>query len=153
MIVGILLKSSQSTLGASVWSNIFPLQRFIMLLLAVTIELMDYSQQMHFLILYLDRNMLFQGRSSIFHSYNLTTITYLSHACFTICTNPSSLFSSCPGSHVTLDFRHSTNSVFVNVLFIYATSLLVCSNIVRSTRLHWYWAILRENGISQYIRA
>lgn len=79
--------------------------------------------------------MLFQGRSSIFHRYNLTTITYLSHACFTICTNPSSLFSSRPGSHVTLDFRHSTNSVFVNVLFIYATSLLVCSNIVRSTHL------------------
>lgn len=93
--------------------------------------------KIHFLILYLDRNMFFQDWSSISYSYNLTTVTYLSHSCFIICTNPSNLFSWSPGSHVTVDFRSSTSSVYVNILFINATSLLLCSNLVRSTHLQW----------------
>lgn len=109
---------------------------------------MDCSQQNTFPHFIFRQKYALPGLSSISHSYNLTTITYLSHACFTICTNPSNLFFWSPGSHVTMDFRHLTNSVFVNVLFIYATSLLICSKIVRSTRLHWCWAILLENGIS-----
>lgn len=115
----------------------FPL--FILLLLAVTFELMDCSQQLHFLFLYLGRNLFFQDWSSIFHGYNHTTIAYLSHSCFIICTNPSNLFSWSPGSNATTDFRSLTNSVCVKVFSIYATSLLLCSSIVRSTCLHWCW--------------